>query len=163
MVPEGAASNTSGVQYSASGLFLCEEPCRARDACRNGVLAAKPDGANHSVVYELECPDEFRQMPGRAHASWTAGVMSEICGQASLRLGVVAFTGTVTTRYLTPVPVGERLVGRVVVESYEGRKLFVRATLTAASTGAELATAHTTMIAPEARALEARFGEVSPI
>jgi hypothetical protein len=71
-------------------------------------------------VYEIECPDEYRETPDLAHTSWTAGVMSEICGQSPLWLGVIAFTGTVTTRYQAPVPVRERLIGRVTFEGPRG-------------------------------------------
>jgi hypothetical protein len=82
--------------------------------------------------------------------------MSEICGQSPLWLSVVAFTGTVTTRYQAAVPVGERLIGRVTFEGREGRKIFVNATLTSSATGVELATAKTIMIAAETRNLEER-------
>ena len=82
--------------------------------------------------------------------------MSEICGQSPLWLGVIAFTGTVTTRYQAPVPIGERLIGRVCFEGREGRKIFVSATLTSSVTGKELATAKTILIAAEMRNLEDR-------
>ena len=82
--------------------------------------------------------------------------MSEICGQSPLWLGVIAFTGTVTTRYQAPVPVGQRLIGRVSFEGRDGRKIFVNATLTSSATGTELATAKTIMIAAETRNLEER-------
>jgi acyl dehydratase len=109
-----------------------------------------------SVVYEIECPNDYRETPGLAHTSWTAGVMSEICGQAPLWLGVVAFTGTVTTRYQAPVPVGERLIGRVSFEGRDVRKIFVNASLSSSVSGTELATAKTIMIAAETRNLEDR-------
>jgi hypothetical protein len=111
---------------------------------------------DNSIVYEIECPNDYREMPGLAHTSWTAGIMSEICGQAPVWLGVIAFTGTVTTRYQAAVPVGERLIGRVTFEGRERRKIFVHATLTSAARGVELATAKTIMIAAEMRDLEAR-------
>jgi acyl dehydratase len=111
---------------------------------------------DHSVLYEIECPTDYRELPGLAHTSWTAGIMSEICGQSPLWLSVVAFTGTVTTRYQAAVPVGERLIGRVTFEGREGRKIFVNATLTSSATGVELATAKTIMIAAEIRNLEER-------
>jgi acyl dehydratase len=114
------------------------------------------DDDDNSVVYDIECPYDYRELPGLAHTSWTAGVMSEICGQSPLWLGVIAFTGTVTTRYQAPVPVGERLIGRVSFEGRDGRKIFVNATLTSSVTGIELATAKTIMIAAETRNLEER-------
>jgi len=119
------------------------------------VLSARSD-EDGSIFYEIECPTDYREMPGLAHTSWTAGIMSEICGQSPLWLGVIAFTGTVTTRFQAAVPVGERLIGRVTFEGREGRKIFVNATLTSLASGAELATAKTIMIAAEMRNLEER-------
>jgi len=162
MSPEDTSPpDASVVPFSPTGVFLCLEPCGVSGRCRNGVLAATLDDDN-AVVYEIECPDEFREVPGLAHASWTAGIMSEICGQSPLWLGVIAFTGTVTTRYQAPVPVGERLIGRVSFQGREGRKIFVNATLTSSATGTELATAKTIMIAAEARDIEERFGDITP-
>jgi hypothetical protein len=114
------------------------------------------DDDDNSVVYDIECPHEYREMPGLAHTSWTAGVMSEICGQSPLWVGVIAFTGTVTTRYQAAVPVGERLIGRVSFEGRDGRKIFVNATLASSVSGVELATAEAIMIAAETRNLEDR-------
>jgi hypothetical protein len=147
--------DVSRVPFSATGVFLCGEPCGVSGLCRNGVLAARLED-DDTVVYDIECPDGFREAPGLAHTSWTAGVLSEICGQAPLWLGVIAFTGTVTTRYQAPVPVGERLVGRVNFEGREGRKIFVKASLTSTAAGTELATGNAIMIAAETRNLEER-------
>jgi len=155
MSSDDARPDASLVPTSSTGVFLCMEPCGVRGECRNGVLAARLDD-NTSVVYEIECPNDYRETPGLAHTSWTAGVMSEICGQAPLWLGVVAFTGTVTTRYQAPVPVGERLIGRVSFEGRDGRKIFVNASLTSPESGTELATAKAIMIAAETRNLEDR-------
>jgi hypothetical protein len=160
MSQEDSQPDASAVPFSPTGVFLCGEPCGPRGQCRNGVLAASLDDDN-SVVYEIECPHDYRETPSLAHTSWTGGIMSEICGQAPLWLGVIAFTGTVTTRYQAPVPVGERLIGRVSFESREGRKIFVSATLTASATGTELATGKAIMIAAETRNLEERFGEIT--
>jgi hypothetical protein len=153
--PDDPLLDGSLVPRSSTGVFLCAEPCGVQGACRNGVLSARLDDDN-SIFYEIECPTDYREWPGLAHASWTAGIMSEICGQSPLWLSVVAFTGTVTTRYQAAVPVGERLIGRVTFEGREGRKIFVSATLTSSATGVELATAKTIMIAAETRNLEER-------
>ncbi len=155
MSSDDARPDASLVPLSATGVFRCLEPCGVRGECRNGVLAARFDDDN-SVLYEIECPNDYRETPGLAHTSWTAGVMSEICGQSPLWLGVIAFTGTVTTRYQAPVPVGERLIGRVSFEGRDGRKIFVNATLTSSATRTELATAKTILIAAETRNLEER-------
>jgi hypothetical protein len=62
----------------------------------------------------------------------------------------------VTTRLQAPVPVGERLIGRVRFGARERRKLFVNATLMSSATGMELVTASTIMITAETRNLEDR-------
>jgi hypothetical protein len=155
MSSDDAQPDASLVPTSPTGVFLCLEPCGVRGECRNGVLGARLDDDN-AVVYEIVCPDYFRETPGLAHTSWTAGVMSEICGQSPLWFGVIAFTGTVTTRYQAPVPIGERLIGRVTFEDREGRKMFVKASLTSPASGTELATAKAIMIAAETRNLEDR-------
>jgi hypothetical protein len=149
------APDASRVPLSPTGVFLCGEPCGVQGTCRNGVLSARLD-ADNSVVYEIECPNDYREMPGLAHTSWTAGVMSEICGQAPLWLGVIAFTGTVTTRYQAAVPVGERLIGRVSFEGRERRKIFVNAALMSTLTQVEVASATAILIAAETRNLEQR-------
>jgi len=120
-----------------------------------GVLAARMDG-DDSVVYEIECPAEYRETPNLAHVSWTAGIMSEICGQFPLFLEVMAFAGTVETRFQAPVPIGERLIGRATLVGRERRKLFVDATLTSSVTGTELAKASSIAIAVELRNLQDR-------
>jgi len=120
-----------------------------------GVLAARMDG-DDSVVYEIECPAEYRETPNLAHVSWTAGIMSEICGQFPLFLEVMAFAGTVETRFQAPVPIGERLIGRATLAGRERRKLFVNATLTSSVTGTELAKASSIAIAVEVRNLQDR-------
>jgi acyl dehydratase len=120
-----------------------------------GVLAARRDD-DDSVSFDIECPPDFRESPDLAHTSWTAGVMSEVCGQFAVWLGTIAFTGTVTTRFHAPVRVGERLIGRVTLTGRERRKLFVDATLTSTVTGTELAKTSGILIAAEARNLEDR-------
>ena len=155
MSTDDPAPDASRVPLSPTGVFLGGEPCGVQGTCRNGVLSARLD-ADNSVVYEIECPNDYREMPGLAHTSWTAGVMSEICGQAPLWLGVIAFTGTVTTRYQAAVPVGERLIGRVSFEGRERRKIFVNATLTSTVTQVEVASATAILIAAETRNLEQR-------
>ena len=97
---------------------------------------------DNAVSFDIECPvDQGRITPNLAHVSWTAGIMSEMCGSFPLYLGVMAFAGTVTTRFLVPVAVGERLIGRATLDRRERRKSFVDATLTSSLTGSELATA----------------------
>jgi acyl dehydratase len=120
-----------------------------------GVLALWREG-DDSVSFDIECPADYRGTANLAHTSWTAGIMSEICGQFPVLLGIVAYTGTVTTRFQAPVRVGERLTGRVTLAGRERRKVFVDATLTSSVTGTELARASAILIAAEARNLRDR-------
>jgi acyl dehydratase len=120
-----------------------------------GILAARLEDAS-SASFDIECPAEYREAPKGAHVSWTAGIMSEMCGQFPLFLGVMAFAGTVETRFEAPVPIGERLTGRVTLDGRERRKLFVNATLTSSATGVALAKASGISIAVEMRNLKDR-------
>ena len=155
MTTDESAPDASVVPRSPTGVFLCGEPCGLNNVCRMGVLAARMEDDN-SVSFDIECPAEYRETPNFAHVSWTAGVMSEMCGQFPLFLGVMAFAGTVETRFQAQVPVGERLIGRATLEGRERRKLFVNATLTSSVTGTELAKASGIAIAVEMRNLEDR-------
>jgi hypothetical protein len=120
-----------------------------------GILAARPED-DSSVSFDIECPADYRETPSLAHVSWTAGLMSEMCGQFPLFLGVMAFAGTVQTRFQSPVPIGELLIGRATLGGREGRKVFVNATLTSPATGTELAKASGIAIAVETRNLQDR-------
>ena len=155
VTPDEAAPDASRVARSTTGVFLCGEPCGPRNACRMGILAALQDDEN-SVSFDIECPHDYRQTPNLAHTSWTAGVMSEMCGQLPLFFGIMAFTGTVTTRFQAAVPTGERLIGRATLEGCERRKVFVDATLMSSVSGTELAKASATTIAVEMRNLQDR-------
>jgi hypothetical protein len=153
--PDDAVPDASLVPRSSTGVVLCAEPCGLRGACRMGVLAARREDGD-SLSFEIECPPEYRETPELAHSSWTAGIMSEICGQFPVLFGTIAFTGTVTTRFQAPVRVGELLVGRVTLTGRERRKLFVDATLTSSVTGTELAKTSAIVIAADVRNLEDR-------
>ena len=120
-----------------------------------GILAARQEGED-TVIFDIECPYDYRETPHLAHTSWTSGVMSEMCGQVPVFFGTLVFTGTVTTRFQGPVPYGEKLIGRGTVERRERRKIFVETTLTSSVTGTELARASAITIAIEMRNLEDR-------
>ena len=114
-----------------------------------GILAERLED-ERSASFDIECPPDHRETPEQAHGAWTAGMMSELCGHLPVSLGVIAYMGTVTTRFQAPVPLGERLIGRATLEGRERRKLFVTATLTSSVTGTELATASAIMIMAQA-------------
>jgi len=155
VTPDEAAPDASWIPRSSTGVFLCMEPCSLLNACRMGIHAARREDKN-SVAFDIECPHEYRETPTLAHTSWTAGVMSEMCGQLPLFFGIMVFTGTVTTRFQAAVPHGERLIGRATLEGRERRKVFVDATLTSSVTGTELVKASAITIAIEMRNLEDR-------
>jgi acyl dehydratase len=136
----------SRVPRSATGVVLCGEPCGLRGACRMGILAERLDD-ERSASFDIECPHDHRETPDLAHGAWTAGVMSEMCGHLPVSLGVIAFMGTVTTRFQASVPMGQRLMGRATLDGRERRKLFVTATLSSVESGVELARTSAIMIA----------------
>ena len=146
-VPPGDGSL---VPRSDTGIVLCPEPCALRGSCRLGILVEHLE-SDDSVHFEIECPAEHREGPDLAHGTWTAAILSEMCGITPVQLGTIAFLGTITVRYQAPVPMGERLIGRATLDDREGRKLFISASLTSSATGAELAKASTIMITPKAQ------------
>ena len=65
---------------------------------------------------------------GCVHGGVAALVLDQLIGEAASSEGMPCFTGTLTTRYQRPTPLGA-LRGRAEVERVEGRKKFVRAEL----------------------------------
>ena len=137
------------VPRSATGIVLCPEPCGLRGSCRLGIQAVRLEGEN-SAYFEVECPSDNREGPNLAHGTWTAAILSEMCGVLPVLLGIIAFMGTLEVRFQAPVPMGQRLIGGATLYGRERRKLFVSATLSSSVTGAELAKASMIMIAASA-------------
>lgn len=92
------------------------------------------------MLSQLTCSDEHEGGPGVAHGGWVAGVLDELVGHVPLLNGQLAVTGTLTVRFLKPVPVGEPLIGKAALVSREGTRWMVNAVLSLASSGAVLAT-----------------------
>jgi hypothetical protein len=151
--PDPDGLDASLVLQTSAGVFACE-PCLERDRCRMGILATRLE--DQTLWLDIEVPDEYREAGGLAHSSWVGGIMAEICGQLPPFLGVVVFVGTVTLRINSGVPMGQRLLGRVWLDEQQGRKVFVRASLTAEGSRVELVTASATTITVQLRNLEAR-------
>jgi len=151
--PDPAGIDASLVPRTSSGVFACE-PCLERDRCRMGILATRLEG--QTLLLDIEVPDEFREAGGLAHSSWVGGIMAEICGLLPPFLGVVVFVGTVTLRINSGVPMGQRLLGRVWLDEQQGRKVFVRASLSTEASGVEHVTASATTITIQLRNLEER-------
>ncbi len=82
-----------------------------------------------------------------AHGGWTAGVLDEVLGHVPILLGQLSVTGTLTVRFLKPVPIERPLEARAWVDRVERQKWFCSGQLVLASSGAELATATVVRIA----------------
>ncbi|MGK2317962.1 PaaI family thioesterase [Gordonia rhizosphera] len=95
---------------------------------------------------EVVCPPEEEGGPDVAHGGWTASVMDELVGHTLVLRNELAVTGTLTVKFVKPVPVGWDLVGRAWITAREGRKVFVSATLELKSSGAILASADAVMV-----------------
>jgi len=126
-------------------VILCAS-CSRVGSCRLGVTSEvrDPDGA---VLTTLRCPADYEGGPGVAHGGWIAGVLDEITGHVTLLDGTFAVTGEMTVRYLKPVPIERDLTAKAWIVGSEGSRIFVRARLCLASSGAELAHADAVMVA----------------
>ncbi len=119
------------------GVALCGS-CQRRDECRLGLTTEKLDdgGVAHFI---LTCPPDYEGGPGVAHGGWTAEVLDETLGHVSLLHGQMAVTGTLTIRYVKPVPLSRPLEATAWVDRVEGKKWFISGELRLASSGAVLA------------------------
>ena len=121
------------------GVALCGA-CRKVGACRLGLTTEHLDESG-TARFEITCPAEHEGGPGIAHGGWTAGVLDEVLGHVPLLHGQLSVTGTLTVRFLHPVPIERPLVARAWVVSREARKWHLEGELVLASSGAVLATA----------------------
>jgi acyl-coenzyme A thioesterase PaaI-like protein len=97
--------------------------------------------------FELSCPEGHEGGPGVAHGGWTAGVLDEVLGHVPILHGRMTVTGTLTVRFIKPVPIERPLVARAWVDHIDGQKWSLAGELVLASSGAELATASGVWIA----------------
>jgi acyl-coenzyme A thioesterase PaaI-like protein len=120
--------------------------CRRLGRCRLGLTREQldDDGVAH---FQISCPADHEGGPNVAHGGWTASVLDEALGHLPLMRGQVAVTGTLTVRYLKPVPIERPLVARAWVVSVDGVKWYISGALILASSGALLATAEGVWIA----------------
>jgi len=104
------------------------------------------DGDGGTVV-RLACPVDQEAGPGGvAHGGWVASAMDEILGHTVVLYGHLAVTGTLTVRFVKPVPVDRPLVGRARVVDRRGQRWGLAGELYLASTGALLASAEGTWV-----------------
>jgi len=69
--------------------------------------------------------------PGTVHGGWVAFAFDEVFGWANVQAGYPSMTGKLTIRYRKPTPVGVPVEFRVPPPRVEGKRVLVRATLTA--------------------------------
>lgn len=129
---------------SATGVTLCRS-CVAPGRCRLGLLneTLRPDGV---VVSEITCPRDHEGGPDVAHGGWTAGILDEMSGHALLVRDEFAVTGTLTIKFVRPVPVEWPLIGTATIVHREGRRVVVSCQLQLASSGAVVAVSEAIMV-----------------
>ena len=69
--------------------------------------------------------------PGSVHGGWVAFAFDEVLGWANVQAGYPSMTGKLTIRYRKPTPIGVPVEFRVATPRVEGKRVLVRATLTA--------------------------------
>lgn len=69
--------------------------------------------------------------PGGVHGGAVAAALDEVLGVAQMAAGVAGFTGTLTVRYHRITPVGRRIEFSATPAEQDGRKVCVRASVTA--------------------------------
>lgn len=122
---------------ASGGLPAAEErdaPFRAGFDDRAVGGAANPTGVDAEVAFEGEevvatvvLGAAFEGAPGRAHGGIVAAMFDDITGYVIGIQRTPAFTGELTVRFLSPVPVGVPLAVRARLEEQERRKLFITA------------------------------------
>ncbi|MDH2425234.1 PaaI family thioesterase [Sphaerisporangium sp. TRM90804] len=86
--------------------------------------------------------------PGSVHGGVTAMIMDHLLGDAAAAAGNGGVTGTLTLRYLRPVPYGTPVVAAAKVARTEGRKAWVEGTISAPADGRVLVEATGLFITP---------------
>lgn len=122
----------AGVNYNATGRAW--NWGNAAVGLRNP--AAPPMHVNHepdgSTWAEVHLGAAYEGPPGCAHGGVSALLLDHLMGVTASQLGRVTLTGTLTLKYVNPLPLGlVRLDGRISGE--EGRKVFVEATIKGAA------------------------------
>ncbi len=124
-------------------IYLCNA-CTRIGHCRLGLKEETlQDGV---VTTHLVCSSDNEGGPGVAHGGWTAGVLDELVGHVPLLHNQLSVTGTLTIRFVKPVPIDRPLIATARLVSKETRRWHVEAVLSLAVTGAELARAEAVMV-----------------
>ena len=86
------------------------------------------------VIMEAVLGKAFEGAPQRAHGGIVAALIDETMGLVLAIHQALAFTVQLNITYLAPTPINETLLARSWLERREGRKLFMRAEVTAGET-----------------------------
>jgi acyl-coenzyme A thioesterase PaaI-like protein len=81
--------------------------------------------------WEVVFGDAYGGHPGFVHGGYVSAVLDHVLGVIASASGVATMTGTLTTRYRRPTPLGRRLVCRGTLDRVEGRKVLCSAVLEA--------------------------------
>lgn len=88
-------------------------------------IEVRRDG--EEAVAETTLGPAFEGAPKRAHGGITAAIVDDVMGYVLALHRTPAYTGSLTVKYLAPVPIGEPLEIRARLVRREGRKLFIEA------------------------------------
>jgi acyl-coenzyme A thioesterase PaaI-like protein len=95
---------------------------------------------DHAVM-EVTLGKAFEGAPQRAHGGIVAALLDETMGMVNSIHGTIGLTATLNINYLAATPVGVLLTTRAWRESQDGRKISMRATVSANNTVVVEATA----------------------
>jgi acyl-coenzyme A thioesterase PaaI-like protein len=126
--------------------------CSRIGECRLGLRAESFDG--EVVTTDIVCHRDKEGGPRVAHGGWVAAVLDELVGHVPILHGQLSVTGTLTVRFVQPVPIERPLRGTAWVVRREGSRWYVEARLELASTGAELARAEAVLVQRDAQHFE---------
>ncbi|WP_285776211.1 PaaI family thioesterase [Microtetraspora sp. NBRC 13810] len=87
-------------------------------------LVVEPDPAG-GVRADLCFRAVHEGPPSYVHGGVSAMILDHLLGQAAAMAGFRGVTGTLSIRYVRPVPLGRPVVGRAAVTRSEGRKTWV--------------------------------------
>jgi len=83
------------------------------------------------AVMEVTLGNAFEGAPGRSHGGVVASFVDETMGLVMGMQGVLAFTAQLDITYRAPTPINQPITARAWLASRTGRKLTIKATVTA--------------------------------
>ncbi len=79
-----------------------------------------------SVKSQVNFPLQYEGPPNCVHGGFIAAVFDQLCGCAQMRIKEPGLTGTLSVRYMLPVPLNKAVFTQAYVDRREGRKIFVK-------------------------------------